>query len=346
MPDQITTTTNEEEDDMKPYQRVLRAFDHEALGDVCAMHEDDFAEKYGLETWTIESRDGVNDKFYYIDNGSNILAVAHLDTVGPHEQREAHFVNTEAAGPVVYSRALDDRLGAYTILELLPAMGIKYDILLTTGEESGQSTAEFFEPPEGKEYHWMIEFDRGGTDVVMYQYEDSELKGLVKDVGASVGIGAFSDISYMSHLEIKGLNWGVGYREYHGPRAHAYLQDYWMMLGMYVKFHERNADTYLPHDGVDRRYSSSWGSRSSYSGGGSSAWSQDSGSHGKYGGYGNGHWWDDDELVSEVDRDPSLLDDIIDLMDEDDDDPDDLVSDDFNVVNRELTAAAPPPPPY
>ena len=199
--------------------RARAAFSREALARICAMPERDFGEAYGMETVncgsSAEERKWSDYIYHFKDNGSSVLAVAHLDTVMPAERRAARFVDTEA-GTVVFSGALDDRLGAYIILELLPALGITYDWLLTVGEETGQSTADFFEP--AKDYDWIIEFDRGGTDVVMYQYEDSDTRKAVLDCGAMIGDGIFSDISYMEHLGVKGFNWGCGYRDYHGPR--------------------------------------------------------------------------------------------------------------------------------
>jgi hypothetical protein len=202
----------------------------------------------------------VPDDFYlYRDNGADVLAVAHLDTVGMYWERTANFVETES-GLVVFSRALDDRLGAYIILELLPALDITCDWLLTVGEESGRSTASFFE--SDKEYHRMIEFDRGGTDVVAYQYDCEEQRRLVRMVGARMEEGIFSDICYLEHLGIKGLNWGVGYRDYHGPRAHAYLEDTFEMVEKYVDFHELNEGEAMPHQRDTRthwRYSGYYG---------------------------------------------------------------------------------------
>ena len=223
--------------------KIWASFDRAELRRVCEMPEEEFAATYGLGTYRVEQ---VGADFYcYQDNGSNILAVAHLDTVSGRADRGCQFVDTEA-GPVVFSRALDDRLGAYIILDLLPKLGIVCDVLLTVGEESGQSTARFFDPP--KHYNWMIEFDRGGTDVVLYQYDDKVTADLVSETGATVGDGIFSDISVLEHLECKGFNWGVGYRDYHGPRSHAFLDDTFEMLEYFVIFHDNNADDYLPHD--------------------------------------------------------------------------------------------------
>lgn len=232
---------------------VREAFDQDALARICALSETEFAAEFGLLHVPVE-QSPPDDFYLYKDNGSKILAVAHLDTVGLHHQRTARFVDTEA-GLVVFSRALDDRLGAYIILDLLPRLGVEVDWLLTVGEENGRSTAAYFEPPEGKEYNWMIEFDRGGTDVVLYQYDDAESRALVRASGAKPGDGIFSDISYLDHLEIKGFNWGVGYRDYHGPRAHAFLEDTFKMVGHFLNFHEDNVDDYLPHDNT----TASWG---------------------------------------------------------------------------------------
>lgn len=229
-----------------PFKRVRRAFDQSDLKRVCEMHETDFPDAYNLAVTNIPRRFGGDDFYAYRDNGSSILAVAHLDTVVDHKQRSCNFLNTNG-GLVVHSGALDDRLGAYTITELLPALGIQFDILLTTGEESGMSTAEDFKPPSDKEYDWIIEFDRGGTDVVMYQYEDTFSVDLVEEVKARVGDGSFSDISYLEHLGAKAFNWGVGYRDYHSVRGYAWLEDYWMMIGKFLDFHEIADGLHMPH---------------------------------------------------------------------------------------------------
>jgi hypothetical protein len=226
---------------------IEQAFSRKALRRICEADERSFGDAYGMELVTIPDRKRPDNFYFYKDNGSNVLAVAHLDTVAWHGDRKCRFVVTEGAGTVVFSRALDDRLGAYVILELLPLLGLKYDVLLTVGEESGQSTAEFFDPPKDKHYDYMIEFDRGGTDVVMYQYDDLEVRDLVKASGARVGDGSFSDISYLGHLGIKGFNWGVGYQDYHGPRAHAFLDDTFAMVARYLNFAAQNEGVYMPH---------------------------------------------------------------------------------------------------
>lgn len=230
------------------------------LSRVCTMPESGFETAYNM-TRVACDQDAPSDFYLFRDNGSSILAVAHLDTVGAASERECHIVNTQG-GTVVYSRALDDRLGAYVLAELLPSMGLTFDLLLTVGEEDGQSTAAFFDPARhhDRTYDWVIEFDRGGTDVVLYQYEDSDLIEMVEDTGARVEQGIFSDISYMEDLGIKAMNWGVGYRDYHGPRAHVWLDDMFRMVDYFLAFHAEWAGTHLPHTPAPV-----WGGRRGYS---------------------------------------------------------------------------------
>jgi hypothetical protein len=262
---------------------IREAFDPDTLAAVCELPEEYFGECYDLEA-TMVPQNAPYDFYFYSDRGADILFVAHLDTVAKASTRTAHFVDT-AAGMVVFSRALDDRLGAYIGLELLPKLGITLDVLLTTGEEVGQSTAQYFATE--KKYNWVIEFDRGGTDVVMYQYEDFKTRELVRECGAVVGNGIFSDISHMDTLGIKCFNWGTGYMDYHYARSHAYLNDTFKMVDQFLSFYALNKDTRLPHE--DKGYSR-WGGHgygSSYHYGGSRSgkttysypggWAQESG---------------------------------------------------------------------
>lgn len=221
-------------------RKVREAFDADKLAAICTMTDfGAYAERFDLP----DGAHGRKRFYYYVDNGSDILAIAHLDSV--QEDGTCSVVDT-AAGLLAVSGTLDDRLGAYVILELLPKLGITCDWLLTTDEEIGRSTAEEFETSKG--YNWMFQFDRGGTDVVMYEYETWRLVELVEDCGARVGMGSFSDICLLGHLGCTGFNWGVGYQDYHGPRAHAWLEDTFRMVARFVKFYNENAAVELPYD--------------------------------------------------------------------------------------------------
>lgn len=195
-----------------------------------------------------------DEQYYYKDNGSKILAVAHLDSV----QRYKHFVVAEVADEtIIYNAQLDDRLGAYLILDLLPRYGVKADILLTTGEESGRSTAKFFKPPEGRQYNWIFSFDRMGTDVVMYDYETVELAKLLRESGCTVSKGSFSDIGCLYELKAAGFNFGCGYEDYHSKLAHVALSDTANMVQQFLHFYRAHRNTYLEHTPKKHAYTGS-----------------------------------------------------------------------------------------
>ena len=224
---------------------AAEAFDFAVLKMTCETHETEAGTVWGMDK-TYVKQHAPHNYYFFKDNGADILAVAHLDTVVMHEDRTATMV--DKAG-VVYSGALDDRLGVYVITDMLPKMGITCDWLFTVGEEHGMSTAEFFNPEDhGKDgYNWIIEFDRGGTDVVMYQYEDEQLVTRIGDEGMDMAQGIFSDISAMEHLGTKAINWGVGYRDYHSTRGHVWLTDLFYMIDGFASFHDEWAETPMPH---------------------------------------------------------------------------------------------------
>ncbi len=242
-----------------PARRVRRAYSQSELTEILTLPETEFGDMFGMRTTEVEQRsyfrwdagkkalaDTPNDYYHYRDNGSSVLAVAHLDTVVKPKGRIPAFYKTRN-GPAVISGALDDRLGAYVILRLLPKLGVTCDWLLTVGEESGQSTARFFQTP--KAYDHIIEFDRGGTDVVMYQYDDHDTRDTVRECGADVGEGSFSDICYLEQLNVKAFNWGVGYQgNYHSEHGYAILGDTFDMVGKYLRFHKLNAGIAMPHE--------------------------------------------------------------------------------------------------
>jgi len=181
----------------------------------------------------------------FIDRGADILAVAHLDSVSNDDLFTVVKTNKEA---IVFSRQLDDRLGVYVILDVLPALGIECDVLLTTGEETGQSTGAYFKFPDGKDYNWMFQFDRSGTDVVCYQYEDNDLTECLEAAGFYVADGLFSDISDMDDLGVKAFNVGTAYYDNHGEKSHAFLSELSYMISMFAKFYTLFKDEKLEHE--------------------------------------------------------------------------------------------------
>ena len=231
-----------------PTKSSREHFDFARLKEVCEVHETVAGHEWGAEKFPVDQH-GPSNYYWFKDNGAKILAVAHLDTCVDHIERGTVLAET-AGGDVVYSGALDDRLGAYVIVDLLPKLGIEVDWLFTVGEEDGMSTAQFFEPSRhhDREYNWIIEFDRGHEDVVAYQYEDADLVEKVQRTGLFVEQGAFSDISFLEHLGRKALNWGVAYRDYHSTRGHVWLNEFFPLIDAFVAFHAEYKDEVMPHE--------------------------------------------------------------------------------------------------
>lgn len=240
----------------KPVHPLADLLDRKTIQRVCQMPARDFGKAFGARTTPVRStslgksdptslrfqRKGA-DFYHFIDRGASVLAVAHLDIVG--NDYRVSFSDT-SAGPVVHSRALDDRLGAWAALVALPALGIETDVLLTVGEEQGCSTAEFFDAP--RDYDHLIQFDRGHRDVVMYEYETPAYRDLVTSAsGMRVGKGSFSDISYLTHLGVTGFNFDAGYNNEHTARCHAYLYDTLDSLDAYARMHNEIDGIALPY---------------------------------------------------------------------------------------------------
>ena len=187
-------------------------------------------------------RGSLGKQHCFKDNGANILVVAHLDTVIDTN----HFAEAKITGETIYyNPKLDDRLGAYTILDILPRLDVMVDILFTENEEMGMSTAGDFKTD--KKYNWIVEFDRKGDDVVSYNYDfEDVLLGYFE-----VGLGAFSDISALEHLGCKGFNVGVGYHREHFMDSFMKLTEFVSQIARFMIFYNDNRNTYYPHEESD-----------------------------------------------------------------------------------------------
>lgn len=201
---------------------------------VLAMTEDDLM---SLGCVTTNNHNRPNS---FIDRGSSVLGVAHVDFVGD-EHRKPRW-----DGSTITSNRLDDRLGVWLMLNYLPSIGINFDLLLTTDEEIGQSTAEHFQPQ--KQYNWMFQFDRRGDDVVMYDYESDECVELLIDYSFEVGRGSFSDICMLGGLGCRGFNFGTGYHNEHTPNCHANLKHTLKNAKKFAKFFREVCNVHLQYE--------------------------------------------------------------------------------------------------
>jgi hypothetical protein len=199
----------------------------------CAANISDFRS----EGECFDTPDGV---MIYKDNGANVLAVAHLDNVMFTEPKLTHFKRDA----IINCPQLDDRLGTWVILDVLPSIGLHYDVLLTDSEEIGRSTASYFKSP--KQYNWIFEFDRRGTDVVMYQYETRKACTRLRKAGFEVGYGSFSDISCLEGLGVQGFNFGVGYHCEHSKACFARLSDTVKQVDKFGKFFDKWQNVKMP----------------------------------------------------------------------------------------------------
>jgi hypothetical protein len=209
------------------------------------MHIVDFAEEIPevmcADVDEKENHWSLGDRYFFRDNGSNVLAVAHLDVV-MWKEWFGHFAMDD--GLHVFTPHLDDRLGVYVIMDLLPKMGIVPDILLATGEENGGSTAGKFKTD--KKYNWLVEFDRRGEDVVLYKYDNVEWRATLREAGFTPSYGSNSDINHLN-LGVKGMNIGVGYEREHTELCNASIPMMMRQVDRFAAFYEANKDVEYVH---------------------------------------------------------------------------------------------------
>src|SRR5215472_15341608 len=224
----------------------MQKFSFGELAGIIGRREGDF-EDMGV---VVTMGTGEGSTYTFQDNGSDVLGVAHVDTVLAQGWASLIRVRGER---VVISPRLDDRLGVYIITKLLPALGVTCDWLLTTGEECGRSSAEWFTP--GKEYNWAFSFDRRGTDAVLYQHDHKALRKVLKRGGFKIGHGSFSDLSVLE-AGCSGINFGCGYQEEHSPGSYAVLSDTFLMVHKFVRFFKQHCRQRLPYQTRSR---GNWG---------------------------------------------------------------------------------------
>lgn len=208
---------------------------YDTMKQICLAQIEDFA-PLGKVTNT---EDGV---YIYKDNHSPILGVAHLDSV--LDLNHFHVVNIKG-DDLVLNAQLDDRLGVYTLLDLLPQLGVKFDLLLTEGEESGRSTAAHFKA--NKSYNWIFSFDRRGEGVVLYQFHGKQWEGALKHSGFKIEQGSFSDIAFLDELGVKAVNVGTGYHGEHSEMCYANMTELKRQAGKFANFYHTNKGIKYPH---------------------------------------------------------------------------------------------------
>ena len=228
---------------------------NDRLKDICKRPVDWYWRKYADNVIEEDGR-----KCIYINNDSNVLAVAHLDTVVDVRKTFNFNPYTRNNTRIIKCPALDDRLGVYIILDMLPeGLGEGWaDILLTTDEEIGKSTVDIFvdKYKDDHAYNWIVEFDRRGgkllksEDAVLYSYliDSKEFKEALKDSGfTDVSRGSYTDIAGMQDLGVKGFNVAVGYLNNHSTKALMYPVQTEYAVSNFMHFYRANKDTKFEH---------------------------------------------------------------------------------------------------
>lgn len=170
----------------------------------------------------------------FIDRKSDILFVAHIDTVHTPELRK-HQNNR------IWASGLDDRLGCAIAYELSKSWNV--DLLICDHEESGFSSGQHHEL---KEYNWIAEFDRSGGDVVTYDLENDEFTDCLKEY-FTIGWGTFSDLCLLK-TKACCVNIGIGYKHDHSIDSFVDIGVLNNQLAKFRKFYHKNKTTKFVQD--------------------------------------------------------------------------------------------------
>jgi hypothetical protein len=95
------------------------------------------------------------------------------------------------------------------------------DVLITTDEEKGRSTAGNVPDALFAGYNSIVELDRAGNDFVHYDLADDKLENAYKEF-APLSFGSFSDICFIDEDALKCgcINVGIGYQLSHSTNSY------------------------------------------------------------------------------------------------------------------------------
>lgn len=170
----------------------------------------------------------------FIDRESDVLFVAHLDTV-----IKPKFIRK--TNKRIYATGLDDRLGCLAACEL--SQQFNTDLLLTDHEESFESTAQYH---DHKGYKWIVEFDRYRDDVVVYDCGSKEFENAISEYW-KIGLGSFSDICMMD-VECCCMNLGIGYYDAHSEDSYVVIKQFHRQVEKFRLFYEKYRDKQFLRD--------------------------------------------------------------------------------------------------
>ena len=192
-----------------------------------------------FDSFVLDSGDHSRNRIF-IDRGSLVLLVAHIDTV-----IEPKFIKSRKtkSGKLkrVYARGLDDRLGCMIAYKLSNDLNV--DLLICDNEERCASTGQFHEL---KEYNWIAEFDREGDDVVTYELDSDAFRKALLEYW-EIGFGSFSDIAQLQTTACC-MNVGIGVHLSHSIDSYACIKTMNRQIGKFKKFYKQHKDTPFVRD--------------------------------------------------------------------------------------------------
>lgn len=165
----------------------------------------------------------------FIDKGSPVLFIAHLDTV----QKPKFYKRINKR---IYAAGLDDRLGAMLAFKL--SNELNADLLLTDLEESISTTAFYH---DCKDYNWIVEFDRAGSDVVTYGLDNPEFMAALSERW-KIGFGSYSDIVDLN-ADACCFNLGIGYEQAHSVSSYAEIKTIETQVSSFIEFFNEHWNT-------------------------------------------------------------------------------------------------------
>lgn len=192
----------------------------------------------------------------YPSGKSKILFVAHTDTVNNDPDVALFKFHNQ---DWLLSNVHDDRIGVYIGKIILPRLGLEdMDVLLTTDEEKGQTTAKEFKP-KTHNYNWMFSFDRADDSGAFYGYDD-KYQGWEKDVKEYIKAshGSFSCIKALDHLDIPGINWPNHNSGNHSPSSFINVPKLVEEIERFIQFYTCNLDKKYARLPEKKTYTAPW----------------------------------------------------------------------------------------
>lgn len=192
-----------------------------------------------FDSFTLDSNDP-NKRRIFMDRGSLILFVAHIDTVQkPKFVRQRKTKSKKLKR--VYAQGLDDRLGCMIAYQL--SNELNADLLICDNEESCRSTGQFHEL---KDYNWIAEFDREREGVVTYDLDCDKFRKLLSEYW-EVGFGSYSDVINL-RTQACCMNVGIGHHFSHSKDSYVDVKVFYRQIANFKSFYKKYKDVKFTRD--------------------------------------------------------------------------------------------------